>query len=315
VSNDFVMSTSSYRTELTASDDFELDAGEVAAAFCVQAATPLGRGAFGETWRLDLGDGSYTAAKVIMSPTYSRARLDREVEGLRRADSPHVVKLIDTASIDVGGATRAALVFEFVPGGDATTRLTPGAQVDPGDVVRFGSGIMAGLATLHSVDTVHRDIKPANIAVRNGDWGQPVLLDLGLARVLDRESITSYPALMGTVPFMAPEQLRQERARKAADIFAVGVVLHLMLAGTHPFYEGHDTLTFTEAISLINAGPASLPEHVSADLAALVRRFLLPDESERGSARRACRDLAHLEGADSATTSTDREQQGDDHER
>jgi len=52
VSNDFVMSTSSYRTELTASDDFELDAGEVAAAFCVQAATPLGRGAFGETWRL-----------------------------------------------------------------------------------------------------------------------------------------------------------------------------------------------------------------------------------------------------------------------
>jgi serine/threonine protein kinase len=322
VSDDIVLPTSSYGTGPTAEGDFELDAGNVAAVFGVDAVKPLGRGAFGETWRLDLADGSYRAAKVIMSPTYSRARLDREVEGLRRVDSPHVVKLVDTASVDVGGATRAALVFEFVPGGDAATRLTPGSQVDSCEVVRFGSGVMAGLAALHAVDTVHRDIKPANIAVRDGDGAQPVLLDLGLARVLDRESITSYPTLIGTAPFMAPEQLRQERARKAADIFAVGVVLHLMAAGAHPFYEGRDTVTFTEAIALINAGPAPLPEHVPADLAFLVRRFLHPDEAERGSARRACRDLARLRdvrpdhaGADPAATATHRDHQGDDHER
>ena len=294
VSDDIVMTTNSYRTEPAAAGEFELEAGDVADAFGVDTVAPLGRGAFGETWRLDLPDGSHRAAKVILSPTYSRARLDREVEGLRRVSSSHVVVLVDTVSVRVGGEVRAALVFEFVPGGDAASRMSPGERVAPSDVVRFGAGVMAGLAALHAVDTVHRDVKPANIAVREGDWGRPVLLDLGLARVLDQASITSYPSVMGTAPFMAPEQLRMERARKAADVFAVGVVMHLMLAGAHPFYEGRDTLSFPEAVELIKAGPAPLPDSVPADLAALVRRFLVPDEADRGSSGRACRDLARL---------------------
>lgn len=312
MTTDFLMSTNSYRTAHSPAGNFDLDATDVAAAFEVDSVQPLGRGAFGETWRLDLADGTHRAAKVIMSPTYSQDRLDREVEGLRRVNSPHVVKLIDTTSVDVGGATRAALVFQFVPGGDAASRLEPGKQIHPEGVVTFGHGIMSGLMALHGVDTVHRDIKPANIAVRGGDWGQPVLLDLGLARVLDRDSITSYPSLMGTAPFMAPEQLRQERARKAADVFSVGVVMHLMLAGQHPFYEGRTTITLPEAVGLINDGPAALPEDIPAALADLVRRFLAPEEADRGSARRGCRDLARLmpkaTPADSTDTGTEHEE-------
>lgn len=312
MSSDIVMSTNSYRTAPVPAGDFDLDATDVAAAFEVGSVRPLGRGAFGETWRLDLTDGTHRAAKVIMSPTYSKDRLDREVEGLRRVNSPYVVKLLETTAVDIGGATRAALVFEFIPGGDAASKLEPGRQIDPEEVVSFGQGVMSGLMALHGVDTVHRDIKPENIAVRGGDWGQPVVLDLGLARVLDHDSITSYPSLMGTAPFMAPEQLRQERARKAADIFAVGVVMHLMLAGQHPFYEGRTTITLLEAVDLIKAGPAALPSAVPAGLSDLVRRFVGPDEADRGSARRACRDLAELmpdaTPADSTDTGTDDEE-------
>ena len=294
MSDDIVFSTNSYRMESVDDAEFELSAGEVAAAFDVPAAKPLGRGSFGETWRLDRPDGTFAAAKVILSPTYSPARLAREVEGLSRVHHPNVVRLLETTSVGLTRGSRAALVFEFVPGGDAASRLRPGTRIDHGDVTSFGHGVLSGLEALHAADLVHRDVKPANIAVRDGNWGTPVLLDLGLARVLDQESITSYPSLMGTVPFMAPEQLRGERARKAADVFAVGVVMHLMLAGEHPFYGESETLTLLEAVTLIKAGPRRLPVDVPTDLADLVGRFLRPDEASRGSARRGRRDLEAL---------------------
>ena len=294
MSDDIVMSVTSRGGAAAQTGAFELTAEEVTAAFGVPGARPLGRGAFGETWRLDYPDGTHRAGKVILSPTYPPSRLAREVEGLRRVDSPHVVTLYDTPTITLARGSRAALVFDYVPGGDVEANLPAGATIDPVEVTKFACGVLAGLEALHAVDTVHRDIKPANIAVRQGDWGRPVILDLGLARVLDRASLTAYPALMGTTLFMAPEQLRQERARKGADVFAVGVVAHIMLTGQHPFFHGHDHLTLPEAVKLIEAGPAPLPSNVSSELSDIVRRLLHPDPADRGSARRGRRDLAVL---------------------
>lgn len=289
--DDIVMSVASGRSDAGDSTTFELTVDEVTAAFGVPGARPLGRGAFGETWRLEHADGTWRAGKVILSPTYPPARLDREVEGLRRVDSPHVVALHDTRTITLPRGDRAALVFEYVPGGDVDAPLRAGERVAPLDVARFALGVLTGLEALHAVDTVHRDIKPANIAIRNGDWASPVLLDLGLARVLDRASLTTYPALIGTTLFMAPEQLRQERARKAADVFAVGVVAHLLLTGQHPFFEGRTNLSLPEAVKLIEDGPQPLPETVPPDLAGIVHRLLHANPAERGSARRGCKDL------------------------
>lgn len=294
MTDEVFMPVASYRTADHDIPTFELEAREVREAFRASAATPLGRGAFGETWLLEYPDGTRRAGKVILSSTYPTARLAREVEGLRRVNSPHVVTLHETLTVDLARGTRAALVFEYVPGGDVDANLPEGSTRSPADVTCFTQGVLAGLVALHAVDTVHRDIKPANIAVREGDWARPVLLDLGLARVLDRASITAYPALMGTALFMAPEQLRQERARKAADIFAVGVVAYMMLAGRHPFYDGKDNLALTDAVKLIEAGPAPLPASVPTELAEVVTRLLHPDPADRGSARRGCKDLTDM---------------------
>lgn len=293
MSDDIVMPIDSYGTAQIDTGSFELDGAEVSAAFSATGARPLGRGAFGETWRLDLSDGTRRAVKVLLNPDYSKARLEREVEGLRRASSVYVVDLLDAVAVHVGGHERAALVFEYIAGGDVASHLAVGVRLAPATVTTFAQGLFVGLAALHRQDTIHRDIKPENIAIRDGDWARPVLLDLGLARVLDRASITAYPSLIGTAPYMAPEQLRLERARKAADVFAAGVVLHLMLAGEHPFYAGQPgSITLSEAIKLIEAGPAALPVDVPEPLAKIVRRLLSVDEADRGSARRARRDLA-----------------------
>jgi serine/threonine protein kinase len=266
---------------------------EVAAAFGVTAARPLGAGAFGETWRLEAAGAPHRAAKLILDPNYPPDRLDREIEGLRRANSPHVVDLVEARQVTIGGDNRSALVFEFIDGGDVASRLRPGAAVPADDVREFARGLVAGVAELHSQQTVHRDIKPENIAVRGGDWAQPVLLDLGLAKVLDQQSLTAYPTLMGTVPFMAPEQLRGERARQLADMFAVGVVLYLLLTGRHPYYGPRAlALDHLAAIQRLENGPAPLPGATPTDLAELVNRLLSAEAYRRGSAARALDDLS-----------------------
>lgn len=265
---------------------------EVAAAFGCASATLLGAGTFGETWKVSKAGTVDRAVKLIFDPAYPADRLDREAEGLRRANSPYVVDLLEVQQVHVAGHDRPALVFEYIDGGAVASRLQLGVPVPPNDVHVFGSGLLAGVAELHSHQTVHRDIKPDNIALRGGDWTKPVLLDLGLAKVLDQQSLTAYPAIMGTVAFMAPEQLKGERARQLADMFAVGVVLHIMLAGAHPFYGPRaQAVDDLEAIRLIEAGPKPLPTTTPPDLAALVGRLLSPEAYKRGSALRALEDL------------------------
>ena len=195
------------------------DGATVAAALGVPDVAFLGSGAFGDTWRTD-----DRAVKIICVDGYPPVRVAREVAGLTRVRSPNVVRLFDAKTVSLGGKDFPALVFEYVPGGDIQQAIDGGRCPQPGEAFELLAGLLQGVSELHRADgTVHRDIKPANIALRNGAWDQPVLLDLGLARSNTETTVTVYPGLIGTTAYMAPEQLEGRRARKAADLFAVGV--------------------------------------------------------------------------------------------
>jgi serine/threonine protein kinase len=270
-----------------------LTAQEMRQVFSASAASPLGRGSFGETWRLIGTDAGDVAAKVIIRADYPASRLAREVEGLQRTRSDNVVRLIATDEYTFSIGNRAVLLCEFVPGGDVATALGADSRPSFEQVHRFAAGLFSGIAAMHATATVHRDIKPENIALRNGDWASPVLLDLGLAKLLDADTLTAYPALLGTVPFMAPEQIRLEQARKGADMWAAGVVLHLLLTGRHPFFGPRsEAVHRAEALERIAAGPPALPEDVPEPLASVAMRLLEPATHARGSASRACLELA-----------------------
>jgi serine/threonine protein kinase len=269
-----------------------LNGDELRDALGADYVRPLGRGAFGETWETRIGESS-TAVKVVLREDYPRQLLAREIGGLQRVNSGNVVRLQEIKEVNLKGHQHAALVFEYIAGGDAAGRMRGDKWPTYEDTRGFLHGILTGVAALHSTGTVHRDIKPENIALRNGNWAEPVLLDLGLAKMLDAESLTTYPQLIGTIPFMSPEQVRGEPARKGADIWAVGVVAYLLLTGSHPFYGGREAaLLRSDAHDQLMGGPKGISEEVPEPLRSLVLRLLNGDVHLRGSAQRALRDLS-----------------------
>jgi len=264
-------------------------AEDVAAAFRADRVQYLGTGGFGESWLVETGSHRQVA-KVIHNRSCPIDRLTREVEGLIRLDSPRVVRLLDVCGVLLRSDRWPALLFEYVEGGNVHSRLVAGDWPTVSEVIAFATALLDGLEYLHAHDAVHRDLKPENIALRHAGWDEPVILDLGLVKLLDQPTITPDPAVIGTPAFMAPEQLRCEKAGKQADMWAVGVILHLLLAHEHPFYD-EIPLDERQALQRIHAGPRPLPDHVTAPLRPLVQRLLDPIRHRRGSAARALRDL------------------------
>lgn len=262
-------------------------ADDVAAAFGGPV-TYLGTGSFGETWRL-----GEQAIKIIHRE--SSERVAREVEGLGRVSHPNVVHLLGVDQAALAGTDFQVLRFEFVAGGDLETALDSGRLLPLEDLLAFLTGLLSGVAALHDAGVLHRDLKPGNVGLRSSVWAEPVILDLGLARLLDMSSITAYPAQVGSLMYMAPEQLLGRRVRKAADIFAVGVLTRLALTGHHPFEPpGRPLQDISQLLRNIETGPVDLPLEVPEPLRALLTRMVSPAEHRRGSAASCLREVASL---------------------
>jgi len=269
---------------------------DVARALNSPTARFLGAGTFGETWLFDDGPVPMVA-KLLLDPnaTAHQRRIQREIESLNRASSHHVVHLNDVRQVQLPAGPRVALIFEFIDGGDVQGRIERGEWPSPAELEGFALGLLRGLVELHSKEVVHRDIKPANVALRDGRWDQPVILDLGLGRILDASTITLYPASMGTPSYMAPEVVAGERARKGSDLWSLGVMLHLLGTKTHPFYPNPaERLAPDDAYDRLTAGLLASPAPVPAPLNGIICRLLEVEVHRRGSAHRSLTEL--LEG-------------------
>lgn len=253
--------------------------------------TFLGSGACSDTWRR-----GESAVKIICAEGYPAERVSREVEGLQRVKSAYVVQLLDVHSVSLGGQARPALEFEYIAGGDVGARIEKAEWPTVDQALALMRGLLFGVRDMHATGTIHRDIKPSNVGLRDGDWSQPVLLDLGLARGIDERTITVYPGHVGTAWYMAPEQLEGRPARKAADLFGVGVTVRQVLSRRHPFYDDGVNYTFDEAVARIESGPCSLPSGVHRPMTELLDRIVAAAEHKRGSATSSLRRLDVAEG-------------------
>ncbi len=252
----------------------------------------LGRGGFGESWSVAMANGPTLAVKILLNPAQTSQRVAREVTGLTRVSSPHVVRLVDVNVLDLAIGQRLALIFEFIDGGDIWTRVQAAQWPTDDETRAFVTGVLRALAALHQGEVVHRDVKPENLMLRGGDWASPVLLDLGLGRLLDEPSLTAYPAAVGTAPYMAPEVIQGRRARKGSDLWSLGVIAHLLLTHSHPFYpDPLEILDEDEAYKRMAGGAPPLPVSVGDPLAAVVPRLVSVASFERGSASRALSEM------------------------
>lgn len=192
----------------------------------------IGEGATGEVMRAtDLRLNRQVALKVLhahMLPTHAGlARAHREAELLARIDHPNVVRLFDVVQID----GRLALVLELLAGGSLADRIARG-RVPLAEAWQLGDQILSGLGAIHAIGAVHRDLKPANVLI--DDTGRAKIADLGIARDTAQPGLTRVDARLGTPGYMSPEQLHGGNVDARSDLYAAGVVLCELLAGTQP---------------------------------------------------------------------------------
>ena len=250
-----------------------------------QIVRKIGAGGMGEVYRArDERLDRDVAIKVLPATSFddpaARARLVREAQAAAGLNHPHICTVHEVG--EANGKTYIAM--ELVEGEPLSAQVTAGAlRVE--HVVRYGAQLAGALAHAHERGVVHRDLKSANVIVTPD--GRVKVLDFGLAkRVTATElavtqsqgSLTQAGTVMGTLPYMAPEQLRGHMAQMSSDVWALGVVLYEMSAGTRPF-QGQTGFELSAAI--LSRDPAPLGSHVPKALQTVIGRCLEKDAGRR----------------------------------
>ncbi len=160
-------------------------------------------------------------------------RFQSEARAVARLRHPNIVQVFDFAT----EGELHYMVLEYIPGETLQQRLEHYREQGRGmpwrQAVRIVWAIADALAYAHRQGMIHRDIKPANILLRPS--GEPVLTDFGLARLVDATTRTRTGVVLGTMAYMAPEQLRGQPIDHRADIYALGAVLFEALTGRRPY--------------------------------------------------------------------------------
>jgi serine/threonine-protein kinase len=250
---------------------------------------PLGAGGMGEVFRArDTRLEREVALKVLrtglLADDAARRRFRKEALALAKLKHAHIAWILDVVSeghVD-------ALVMELVEGEPLSDRLSRGPLPER-DVLRLGIQLADGLAAAHAQGVVHCDLKPANL--RLTPEGELKILDFGLARLRQpraAEGVTAAPTesatalgVVGTLPYMAPEQLRAEPLDARTDLWAAGAVLCEMATGRRPFPESvparlTDAILHSEPALL--SSPGSVP---SEGLRRILRKCLQRNPGER----------------------------------
>ncbi|MFJ6086386.1 serine/threonine-protein kinase [Streptomyces sp. NPDC092369] len=169
-----------------------------------------------------------------------RNRFLREVRITAGLEHENIVRVYDTGWTEGEGHRGMFLVMERLDGTSLHQRIESNRRgLSVPDVVRWGGQICRALEAAHARGLVHRDLKPANVQITEG--GKAVLLDFGIACFQEddegRTQITPVGWIVGTRPYMSPEQSRGERVSAASDLYSLGCVLYEMLTGRPPFTE------------------------------------------------------------------------------
>ena len=245
----------------------------------------LGAGGMGEVYRardvrLNRDVAIKSLPEGVAHDAERVARFEREAQLLASLNHPHIASVYGVEDADA----LQFIVLELVEGGTLADRLARG-PVTPREALQIARGIADALSAAHEKGIVHRDLKPANVALTT--TGEPKVLDFGLAKAAlpDADSVTIAAAtrtgvVMGTAPYMSPEQARGEAVDRRSDIWSFGCVLFEMLTGRRPF-AGPTNSDVVAAILERAPDFDALPQATPARVRALLRRCLEKDRRRR----------------------------------
>jgi eukaryotic-like serine/threonine-protein kinase len=182
----------------------------------------------------DLSLDRVVAVKVALDPLVEEspiylARFTREAQSAAAIGHPGVVTVYDAGA---DGPTRF-IVMEFVPGKSLAEILKEERPLEPDRAANIAAQVADALSAAHAAGIIHRDIKPGNIMVEAD--GSVKVLDFGIARAVDSNSLTQTATVLGTSAYMSPEQALGQPVDARSDIYSLGCVLYEMLTGQPPF--------------------------------------------------------------------------------
>jgi hypothetical protein len=246
----------------------------------------LDSGGMGDVYRArDPRLARLVAIKLVRASAADAIRLQRfetEARAVGALDHPNILVVYDVGRHQ----GLPYLVSELLDGETLWQRLSEPAGVSPRKALDWATQIARGLAAAHAKGIVHRDLKPKNLFVTRD--GRIKILDFGLAKLINpaaddqatmtAEGQTERGVVLGTVGYMAPEQVRGQPAGPAADIFALGIVIHEMLSGAAPFRRDTAVEVMT---AILKDDPPVLTAAVPPAVDRLVRRCLEKRPEER----------------------------------
>lgn len=251
----------------------------------------LGGGGMGVVYRARDSQLARPAALKFLPPRLAdseeaRRRFVREARSAATLDHPHIARIYETSTSDRG---LHYIAMAYYDGETLKTRIGRG-PLPVGRVLLYAEQVASALAEAHEAGIVHRDVKPSNVVIANP--GETKLLDFGVAKAIKETRLTRSGQLLGTTSYMSPEQAKRASVRPPADVWALGVVLYEMLAGTRPF-DGRNEFAVLRAIQ--QEDPTPIREHrpeVSAETRKIIRQCLQKDPGQRYvSAGRLLKDI------------------------
>jgi len=261
--------------------------------------SPLGEGGMGRVYLAEDTRLKRQVAIKVLPPDVADdperlARLKREAQVLAQLDHPNVAGVYGLEECQIEDRIERFLVMQLADGETLGDRLTSG-PLTAADAIEVARQVALGLDAAHAQGIVHRDLKPANIML--GGAGDVKIVDFGLAKAVAADGSTSHfspeltasptimaatvaGVIMGTAPYMSPEQARGKPVDRRTDLWALGCVLFEMLTSTRAF----DGETATDVIaSVVQREPDwdMLPAETPAEIRRLLRRCLAKDPAHR----------------------------------
>ena len=225
------------------------------------------------------------AVKVLREELFTdevyRKRFEREAAIVDQMDHPHIVKILARGQYK----QKLFIIMELLEGETLAKRIAEEPLIPLDQVFYIMLQIADALTTIHSKNIVHRDLKPENVMLVEKD-GKPnyvKLLDFGLAKAVHQTRITQTGTVLGTLNYMAPEQISLGEFSTASDIYSLGVVLYEAVTGHVPFPGEELTHIMKQIMNRVPSPPLRLRSDLPPGLNTLIMNMMKKESSERPS--------------------------------
>lgn len=240
----------------------------------------IGRGGMANVYRGTDATLGRTVAIKVLSDSFAAdpdfvARFRREAQAAAKMNHPNVVNVYDSGADD--GTNY--IVMEFVQGRTLAEIIAHDGRLMPERSIEIAEAVCDALAFAHREGIVHRDIKPGNIMVTSA--GEVKLMDFGIARQEQQETVAQTAAVLGTAQYLSPEQARGEALDLRSDIYSLGVVLYEMLVGKPPFAGDSAVALAMAHVQEAPVPPSQVASGIPSDLDSVVMRALAKNPDNR----------------------------------